>query len=287
MNGRALERLKLENSVREALGKNEFFLEYQPQLELTTGRIVGAEALLRWWHPEYGIVPPATFLPVAENVGVIIPIGEWVLRTACVQAKQWQREGIGPLAISVNVSAGQFRHEPLAEAIQRALDDSGLAPKHLELELTEGTLLSNEEAMKPLLQQLTRMGVGVAIDNFGKGYCSLNYLRRFPFSKLKIDRSFVQTVSQDARDAALAGAIIAMGKALQMRVVAECVESEEQVEVLRSLGCDQVQGFHFSQPLEASAFARMVQSHRLWRRDPLPIVTPQQPGFIRQAPSPT
>jgi diguanylate cyclase (GGDEF)-like protein len=286
MNGRAQERLKLEDNVRQALGKNELFLEYQPQLDLSTGKIVGAEALLRWWHPEYGTVPPSTFLPVAENVGVIIPIGEWVLRTACAQAKQWQQDGLGPLVMAVNVSAGQFRHEPLAEAIQRALDDSGLAPKYLELELTEGILLSNEEAMKPLLQQLTSMGLGLAIDNFGKGYCSLNYLRRFPFSKLKIDQSFVRAVSHDARDAALTAAIIRMGKALQMRVIAECVENEEQAEVLRSLGCDLVQGYHFCRPLEARGFARMFQSHRLWRHDPLPIVAPRQHETIRQASSP-
>ena len=283
MNGRAQERLKLEDSVRHALGKNEFFLEYQPQLELATGKIVAVEALLRWWHPEYGIVPPSTFLPVAENVGVIIPIGEWVLRTACAQAKQWQREGLGPLVMSVNVSAGQFRHEPLADAIRRALEDSGLPPKYLELELTEGILLSNEEVMKPLLQQLSSMGLGLAIDNFGTGYCSLNYLRRFPFSKLKIDRSLVQAVSGDPRDNAITAAIIGMGRALQMRVVAECVESEEQAEILRSLGCDQVQGNHFSQSLEASAFARMFQSHHLWRHTPLTIVPARQPDSIRQA----
>jgi len=260
MNGRAQERLKLEHSVRHALGRNEFFLEYQPQLELSTGKIVGVEALLRWWNPEYGMVSPSTFLPVAENVGAIIPIGEWVLRTACAQAKQWQRDGLGPLFMAVNVSAGQFRHEPLPEAIRRALDDSGLAAKYLELELTESILLSNEEAMKPLLEQLTDMGLGLAIDNFGTGYGSLKYLRHFPFSKLKIDGSLVQSISGDPRDTALTAAIIGMGKALQMRVVAECVESEEQADILRSLGCDQVQGYHFSQSLGASAFARMFRS---------------------------
>ena len=287
MNKQALERLKLENSVRQALAKNEFFLEYQPQLDLSTGKIVGAEALLRWWHPELGLVPPSTFLPVAETIGAIIPIGEWVLKTACAQARQWQKEGIAPSTMAVNVSAPQLRHEPLAEAIQKALEESGIAPKYLELELTEASLLCNGEAIQPVLQQLTNMGLSLAIDNFGTGYASLSYLRRFPFSRLKIDPSFVQSISDNTRDAAFTAAIIGMGQGLQMKVLAECVEQEEQADMLRSLGCDQVQGHYFSRPLEASAFLRKFQSHRAWRREPLPLAAPRQPEPIRQPSAPT
>ena len=285
MNGRALERLKLENSVRQALPKNELFLEYQPQLDLATGRIVGAEALLRWQHPELGLVPPSTFLPVAESLGQILPIGEWVFKTACTQARQWQKEGIAPFTMAVNVSDVQFRHGSLAETVQRALDESGLAPKYLELEFAEGSLLSNTEAIKPLLLQLTGMGVSLAIDNFGTGCGSLNYLRRFPFSKLKIDQSFVQTISDDTRDAAVTAAIVAMGKALQMKVIAACVEKEQQADILRSLGCDQAQGYYFGRPLDASFLTQMLQSHRLWGYDPLPMTTPRPPEPLFQVSS--
>jgi diguanylate cyclase (GGDEF)-like protein len=273
MNGRALERLKLENSVSQALRKNEFFLEYQPQLDLATGRIVGAEALLRWRHPELGLVPPSMFLPVAESLGEIIPIGEWVFKTACTQARQWQKGGIAPVTMAVNVSAVQCRHEPLAEAVQRALDESGLAPKYLELEFAEVSLLADAEAMEPLLLQLSGMGLSLAIDNFGTGCGSLSYLRRFPFSKLKIDQSLVQSISDDARDAAITAAIVGMGKALQMKVIAECVETEPQADVLRSIGCQQGQGYYFGRPLDASSFAQMLQSHRLWRHDSLAMAT--------------
>ena len=273
MNGRALERLKLENSVSEALGKNEFFLEYQPQLDLATGRIVGAEALLRWRHPELGLVPPSTFLPVAESLGEIIPIGEWVLRTACAQARRWQKEGTALFPMAVNVSAVQCRHEPLAEAVQRALDESGLAAKYLELEFSEASLLANADAIEPLLLQLSGMGVSLAIDKFGTGWGSLSYLLRFPFSKLKIDQCFVQSISDDAREAAVTAAIVGMGKALQMKVVAECVETEGQADVLRSIGCQQGQGYYFGRPLDAASFAQMLQSHRLWRHDSLAMAT--------------
>lgn len=286
MNGLALERLKLENSLRQALPKNELFLEYQPQLDLATGRIVGAEALLRWQHPELGLVPPSTFLPVAESLGEIIPIGEWVLKTACAQARQWQKEGVAPFTMAVNMSAVQFRYEPLADSIQGALDESGLASKYLELEFAESSLLTDAEMIKPLLLQISGMGLGLAIDNFGTGCGSLNYLRRFPFSKLKIDQSFVQSISDDARDGAVTAAIVAMGKVLEMKVIAECVEREEQADVLRSLGCDQVQGYYFGRPLEASFFGQMLQSHRLWRRDPLPMATSRQPEPIHQTSSP-
>ena len=284
MNGRAMKRLKLENGLRQARAKNELFLEYQPQLELSTGKIVGVEALLRWCHPELGLISPSTFIPIAETPGEIIPVGEWVLKTACAQAKQRQQDGTGPFTVAVNVSSVQFRHQPLAEAIQRALNESRLDPKYLELEFAESSLSSNAEMIKPLLLQLSGMGLRLAIDNFGTGCGSLNYLRRLPFSKLKIDQSFVQSISDDPRDAAVTTALIGMGKALQMKVVAECVEKEEQADLLRSLGCDQGQGFYFGRPLDASSFAQKLQSHRLWAYDPLPMATSGQPDSIPRQP---
>lgn len=285
MNGRALERLKLENSVREALPRNELFLEYQPQLDLETGRIVGAEVLLRWRHPELGLVPPSTFLPVAESLGEIIPIGEWVFKTACAQARQWQKDGLALFPMAVNVSAAQFRHEPLAEVIQKILGEYDLAPKYLELEFAEGSLLSNAEEIEPLLLQLSGMGLSLTIDNFGTGCGSLNYLRRFPFSKLKIDRCLLASICDDPREAAITTAIVGMGKALQMKVVAQCVEKEEQANLLRSLGCEQAQGYYFGRPLDASAFAQKLQSHRLWRYGPLHMGTPREPETICFIPS--
>ncbi len=232
-----------------------------------------AKALLRWRHPELGLVPPSTFLPVAESLGEIIPTGGWVFKTACVQARQWQKEGIAPFTMAVNVSAVQCRHEPLAEAVQRALDESDLAPKYLELEFAEASLLANAEAIEPLLLQLSGMGLSLAIDNFGTGCGSLRYLRRFPFSKLKIDQYFVQTISDDARDAAVAAAIVGIGKALQMKVIAECVETEAQADVLRSIGCQQGQGYYFGRPFDAPSFAQKLQSHRPWRHDLLAMAT--------------
>ena len=261
MDGRALERLTLENSLRRALEREEFFLDYQPQVDIATGRIVGAEALLRWRHPELGLIPPNIFIPVAENTGDIVPIGEWVLRTACAQARQWQEQGIPPLVMAVNVSVVQFRHEPWLRLIQSVLDETRLQPQYLELEVTESLLLANADVMTSLLRRLDVMGLKLAIDDFGTGYCGLSYLRRFKFSRLKIDQSFVQTISVDHRDAALAAAIVSIGKILQMKVIAECVETKEQLDILRSLGCDEIQGYYFSRPLSASGFAEKVLSN--------------------------
>ncbi len=262
MDGRALERLTLENSLRRALERDEFFLEYQPQVDISTGRIVGAEALLRWRHPELGLIPPNTFIPVAENTGDIIRIGEWVIRNACAQAMEWQHRGMPPLVMAVNVSAVQFRHEPWLRVIHNVLDQTGLQPQYLELEVTESLLLANADVLTSMLNQLGNLGLKLAIDDFGTGYCGLSYLRRFRFSRLKIDQSFVQTIAVDHRDAALAASIISIGKILQMKVIAECVETKEQLDILRSLGCDEIQGYYFSRPLSASAFSEMVQSNQ-------------------------
>jgi diguanylate cyclase (GGDEF)-like protein/PAS domain S-box-containing protein len=257
MNIRAMERLTVESKLRLALERKELFLVYQPQVDLASGNVVGAEALLRWRHPELGLVPPAKFITVAENSGLIVPFGEWVLRTACAQARQWQDQGLPPLPVSVNVSAVQFRQERFLEVVQRALDDSGLAPQYLELELTESVLLSNGEATLSVLKQLGRMGLRLSIDDFGTGYSSLSYLRHFPVYKLKIDRSFVRAVTINPDDAAIITTIINMAKSLNLKVLAEGVETEEQMFFLRTHHCDEVQGYYFSRPLAAADFAKM------------------------------
>src|SRR5208282_1593390 len=198
MNSRAVERLTLESSLRLALQREELFLVYQPQVDLATGKIIGAEALLRWRHPKLGLVPPNTFIPIAENSGLIIPIGEWVLRTACAQARQWQDEGLPALPVAVNVSAVQFRQESFLQVIETVLHETGLPPQYLELELTESLLLSNSDVMLSVLGKLNERGVKLSIDDFGTGYSSLSYLRQFPVYKLKIDRSFVQAMTADS-----------------------------------------------------------------------------------------
>ena len=262
MNGQALRRLSLETAIRLAIQKEQFFLEYQPQVELSTGKIVGAEALLRWRHPEMGMIPPNTFIPIAENIGEIITIGEWVLRTACKQAKQWQEEGMPPLVIAVNVSAGQLCQGYLPTVIQRVLDETGLAPRYLELEITESLLLTRDDQITAQMVRLREMGLRLALDDFGTGYSSFSYVRRFRFDKLKVDGSFVKSLISDTNDAQIATAIISIGKILNMKVIAECVETEEQLEFLRAHGCDEMQGYYFSRPLSVSAFARKCRSHR-------------------------
>jgi predicted signal transduction protein with EAL and GGDEF domain len=249
MNAQAMERLALERNLRKALDNRELMLAYQPQVDLETGRITGVEALLRWRHPELGLVPPDKFIRVAENSGLIIPIGEWVLRTACAQAKQWQDEGLEVTPIAVNVSAVQFRHEGFRDMIRTVLQDTGLAPQHLELELTESLLLANLDLTIAVLQELNSIGVRLAIDDFGTGYSSLSYLKNFPVNKLKIDRSFVRDVAENHDDAAIATAIISLAKSLSLKVVAEGVETEEQITFLRARGCDEIQGFYFCKPI--------------------------------------
>jgi EAL domain-containing protein (putative c-di-GMP-specific phosphodiesterase class I) len=243
-------RLALENGLRSALANNELFLVYQPQMDMRTGKTNGLEALLRWQHPDIGLVSPNDFIRIAENSGLIITIGEWVLKSACSQARKWQDEGLPPVSIAVNVSAVQFRQENFPQTIEKVLRETGLDPKYLELELTESLLLSNADVMFSVLQQLTVMGVRLAIDDFGTGYSSLSYLKRFPVSKLKIDGSFIRDVALHQDDAAITIAIISMAKSLKLKVVAEGVENEAQLSFLRGQGCDGIQGYHFSKPLE-------------------------------------
>ena len=249
MNAQVVERLTLESSLRQALGKKELFLMYQPQMEIASGRITGLEALLRWQHPKLGLVPPDRFIRIAENSGLIIPIGEWVLRTACSQSRKWQVEGLPAVQIAVNVSAVQFRQEGFSELIRRVLHETGLAPKYLELEITESLLLSNADVMFSVFQELKAMGLRLAIDDFGTGYSSLSYLKKFPVSKLKIDRSFVRDIAVNTDDAAITNAIISMAKSLNLKVIAEGVENEAQLSFLRAHQCDEIQGYYFSKPL--------------------------------------
>jgi diguanylate cyclase (GGDEF)-like protein/PAS domain S-box-containing protein len=249
MNAQVVERLTLESGLRKALEKKELFLVYQPQMDISTGLTIGLEALLRWRHPELGLVPPDKFIRIAENSGLIIPIGEWVLKTACSQAQKWQEEGLPAMPVAVNVSAVQFRQEDFSEVVRKVLNESGLAPKYLELELTESLLLSNADVMFSVFRELKNMGLKLAIDDFGTGYSSLSYLKQFPVSKLKIDRSFVRDVAVNPDDAAIATAIISMAKSLHLKVIAEGVENEAQMSFLRAHGCDEIQGYYFSKPL--------------------------------------
>ena len=255
MNAQAVERLTLEGSLRLALDKKEFFLMYQPQLDIATGRIIGLEALLRWQHPELGLVPPDKFIRIAENCGLIVPIGEWVLRTACSQARKWQDEGLPAVSVAVNVSAIQFRQEDFCELIRRLLQETGLAPQYLELELTESLLLVNADVTLSVLQELKAMGLTLAIDDFGTGYSNFGCLKQFRVSKLKIDRLFIHDVATNPDDAAITTAIIAMAKSLHLKVIAEGVENEEQMSFLRKHHCDEIQGYYFSRPLAVDKVA--------------------------------
>ena len=255
MNAQVVERLTLESSLRLALDRKQLFLVYQPQMDIDSGRITGLEALLRWQHPELGLVPPDKFIRIAENSGLILPIGEWVLRTACSQARTWQDEGLPALTVAVNVSAIQVRQEGFCELIQRVLHETKLAPRYLELELTESLLLANADLMLSIVQKLTALGVTLAIDDFGTGYSSFSYLRQFRVSKLKIDRVFVRDVAVNPDDAAITTAIISMAKSLRLKVIAEGVEDEAQLSFLRAHQCDEIQGYYFSRPLAVDKVA--------------------------------
>jgi len=251
MNARSFERLAMETSMRRALEREQFELYYQPRYELPDGRIVGVEALIRWHHPDLGLVAPAQFIPLAEEAGLILPIGEWVLRAAATQGKAWQQAGIPPLFMAVNVSARQFRQADFAGKVGQILQDTGFDPCWLELELTETTLMSHAEENVESLNRLKAMGIRIAIDDFGTGYSSLSYLKRLPVDILKIDRSFVSDVTVNLDDAAIVEAIIAMARSLGLNVVAEGVETAEQSKFLQARKCDEMQGYYYSKPLPA------------------------------------
>jgi diguanylate cyclase (GGDEF)-like protein/PAS domain S-box-containing protein len=245
----SLERMALETSLRHAIERNELFLHYQAKQDLKTRRVCGVEALLRWQHPELGVVPPLKFIPLAEETGLIIPIGKWVLNTACMQNVAWQKAGFDPMCMAINLSARQFGDDFLLDDIRAALDTSGMAPELLELELTESMVIQHPERAIKLLKAIKQMGVRVAIDDFGTGYSSLTQLKNFPIDTLKVDRSFIRDLHSNKEDRAMTKAIIAMGKTLGLTVVAEGVETEEQQSFLGDNACDQIQGFYFSKPL--------------------------------------
>jgi len=260
MNDLANERLALEHSLRRALERNELLLHYQPKVNLETGMIVGAEALLRWQHPEWGLIAPERFIPIAEETGLIVQIGAWVIRTACNQARLWQDAGLPPVIMSVNLSARQFRQESFVKVVTQILHETGLKPEQLEMELTESMLMHNANAAISILGGLKSLGVRLSLDDFGTGYSSLSYLSRLPIDTLKIDRSFVQHIGdQDECDnGILAQAIISLGHSLNLTVIAEGVETGEQLKFLKAHQCDEVQGFYFCKPTAAGEFAKML-----------------------------
>ncbi len=260
MNARAVERQSVEESLRRALKREEFRLQYQPKIDLKTGAITGAEALLRWIHPTRGLISPTRFIPVAEECGLILPIGAWVLREACAQARTWLDQGLDFTSVAVNVSAMEFRKDSFLRALFETLSETGLAPKYLELELTESVLMKHAESTAALLQTLRDGGVKVAIDDFGTGYSSLSYLRRFPVDALKIDQSFVRQISTVGDDTTIVTAVIGMARSLKLRVVAEGVETLEELEFLRARQCDEAQGFYFSRPVPPEKFAELLRT---------------------------
>jgi diguanylate cyclase (GGDEF)-like protein len=261
MNARSVARRSLESSIRKALRREEFVLHYQPKVNLTTSAIVGVEALVRWQHPVRGLLAPSEFVGLAEECGLILPIGRWVLREACRQAKTWHDAGLGPREMAVNVSAVEFRAKGFLEHVTEVLDDTGFDPEHLELELTESVLMAHADATTHVLHGLKKLGVRLAIDDFGTGYSSLSYLSRFPIDTLKIDRSFVQGMTLGGHDATIINAIISMGRSLNQCVVAEGVETAEQLALLQTHRCGQGQGFYFSRPVPADQLAHLLRTH--------------------------
>jgi EAL domain-containing protein (putative c-di-GMP-specific phosphodiesterase class I) len=262
MNARAGEALRLENALRDALARDEFVLHYQPKLHIDTSEWSGAEALLRWNRPGHGLIQPAAFIPMLEATGLIVPVGNWVIATACQQVSKWASEGLGDIPVAVNVSGKQFLLGGLAPVVERALEDSGIAPHLLHIEITESSLMTRSDDSDTLLRALKALGVQIAIDDFGTGYSSLAYLKRFPIDTLKIDISFIRDVTTSEDGAAIAVAIINMARSLKMRVVAEGVETQVQLEWLRRNACDEIQGFLYSRPLPATELAMLRETHR-------------------------
>lgn len=260
LNALITQRLELENKLRRALEREQFTLHYQPRIDMQTRRIVGAEALIRWQVADHEIVPPAKFIPIAEEIGLIAPIGKWVLRTACEQNKAWQDAGFEPFVVSVNVSARQFRQDSFVQVVAEVLQETGLEARYLEIELTESAVMHDAEQFIAMLGELNDLGVQISLDDFGTGYSSLSYLKRLPVDRLKVDRSFVQDIATDADDATIVRTIIALGHNLGLKVVAEGVETEQQLEFLRTNHCDELQGYYFAMPMPVAEFARAVFS---------------------------
>jgi EAL domain-containing protein (putative c-di-GMP-specific phosphodiesterase class I) len=271
MNERARERLRIDTALRRAMERKEFLLHYQPRVDLKSGAICGVEALLRWQHPEKGTVPPAEFIPVLEDSGLIVPIGEWVMREVCGQIRAWQKEAISVPPVAINLSARQFQQKELESTVRRILRETGIDPALLEFELTESLLMKEPETAARTLRGLKESGVKISVDDFGTGYSSLAYLRRFPIDALKIDRAFIRDVTTNPEDAAITLAIIGLAHSLKLNVVAEGVETEGQVSFLSRHDCEEVQGFFFSEPVTASECGAMLRdSRRLGRHRGLP-----------------
>ena len=260
LNTKVHEKFLLQEELRNAVARSEFVLHYQPQVDLRTGRIFAVEALVRWKHPKLGMIPPMKFIPMAEETGLIVPIGDWVLREACRQNKAWQDAGLPPMAVSVNVSARQFREKDLVSRVVGALKESGLEAKYLELELTESLIMQDVELAVATMKELQGLGVQLSIDDFGTGYSSLSALKTFPVARLKIDKSFIDGLLADENDKAVAGAVISLGQKLNLRVIAEGVETEAQAAFLRNINCDEMQGYLFSKPLPAEGIEEMLRT---------------------------
>jgi len=260
MNARAVQRHSIETCLRRALERQEFVLYYQPKVNLQSGTIVGVEALIRWHHPERGLLPPTLFIPVAEDCGLILPIGRWVMREACLQVRAWTQAGLSPITVAVNTSALEFRAKGFLEGIRAILEETGLEPCYLELELTESVLMRDADFTHSMLHELADLGVKLAIDDFGTGYSSLSYLRQFPIDTLKIDQSFVNQMTSSPDDASIVSAVISMSKSLNQRVIAEGVETPEQYAFLLAQDCDEGQGYYFGRPVAAEALATLLQT---------------------------
>ncbi len=259
MNTRIHEKLALQQEMRDGLARSEFVLHYQPQVDLRTGRVFAVEALVRWQHPTLGLLSPLKFIPLAEETGLIVPLGDWVLHEACRQNKAWQDAGLPPINISVNVSARQFSEKNLIDRVINALHESGMAARYLELEITEGLIMQDVDQAVVTMKELQRLGVQLAIDDFGTGYSSLNALKTFPVARLKIDKSFINNLATDDSDKAVAAAVISLGQKLNLRVIAEGVETIEQVAILRDNNCDECQGYYFSKPVSFEAIADLLR----------------------------
>jgi diguanylate cyclase (GGDEF)-like protein len=262
LNAHVSAQLELEGLMRSAIGTGQFVMHYQPKVDARSGEIVGAEALIRWVHPEKGVISPGRFIPLAEDTGLIVPIGKWVIDTVCAQQSAWRAQGIPIVPVAINISAMQFKRCDVFKDVQAALISYGVSPDHIELELTETLVMQDPVAAEETMRSLRGAGLHLALDDFGTGYSSLAYLKRFPFSSVKIDRAFVTDMTTNPGDAAIAKAIIGIGHSLQLKVVAEGVETAEQVQLLREGGCDQIQGFYFSKPVPGDEFAGMLRARK-------------------------
>lgn len=276
-----LERFSLENSLRRALDRDELRLHYQPQFSFPTGEIVGVEALVRWEHPQMGLLFPDQFIPLAEETGFIDAIGEWVLQNACRQAKHWQSLGLPALRMAVNLASSQIMNPGLLYQVTNCLAETGIQPRHLELEITESSIMSDPGRAIAALRELRALGIGTVIDDFGTGYSSMSYLKRFSLTKIKIDRSFVQDIPDSSQDAAIIKAIITLGHSLSVKVNSEGVESEEQVKLLQSWGCDEWQGYLFSKPVSGDDIEELINNgdHSLLQAKKTNVVNLRQAGF--------